>query len=259
MGKYFDDLHESKNSQLLGGSVECADTAAISSLRNASDYDGYIALGNELSKHLRYREATEIYAKALLERPDSIEALFLYGGKSLSSLQCEQAYSAFTRAHELHGDLEHISYRMGVCCYYLGKYDEGMDWMNICFPLCNDEMGIAVIYWHTLCAYRAGKEAVLLQKFREDMQIGHHTAYNKAVRVFVGLDELDSALKCLFYEIDELEYVISAYGLCAQLEKDGRDFERRINMKLILKKDSLWPLLAYLAAFNDDLREKSVK
>ena len=64
-------------------------------------------------------------------------------------------------------------------------------------PLCDDEMGIAVLYWHTLSAVRTEKAPTLLKYYRPDMAVGHHTAYEKAMRVWSGTTPLAAALEML--------------------------------------------------------------
>ena len=66
-----------------------------------------------------------------------------------------------------------------------------------CMPLCDDEMGIAVLYWHTLSAARTEKAPMLLKYYRPDMAVGHHTAYEKAMRVWSGTMPLSAALERL--------------------------------------------------------------
>ena len=69
-----------------------------------------------------------------------------------------------------------------------------------CMPLCDDEMGIAVLYWHTLSAARTEKAPMLLKYYRPDMAVGHHTAYEKAMRVWSGTMPLSAALEMLHFE-----------------------------------------------------------
>ena len=80
-------------------------------------------------------------------------------------------------------------------------------------PLCDDEMGIAVLYWHTLSAARTEKAPMLLKYYRPDMAVGHHTAYEKSMQVWSGTTPLAAALEMLEREEDDLEYGITLYGL----------------------------------------------
>ena len=59
---------------------------------------------------------------------------------------------------------------------------------------CDDEMAIAVIYWHTLSCYRCARSPIMLRGYRADMEVGHHTAYQLAVSVFCGELDLEVAL-----------------------------------------------------------------
>lgn len=42
-----------------------------------------------------------------------------------------------------------------------------------CIPLYDDEMGIAVIYWHTLSTNRAGIRPGLPGLYSTEMKVGH--------------------------------------------------------------------------------------
>ena len=138
-------------------------------------------------------------------------------------------------------------YRIGLAQYYAGRYEQAMEAFEGCMPLCDDEMGIAVLYWHTLSAVRAEKAPTLLKYYRPDMAVGHHTAYEKAMRVWSGTTPLAAALEMLEREEDDLEYGITLYGLlwhpdCAERER---------LFQSLLRRDGFWPSFAYLAAWKD--------
>lgn len=114
-------------------------------------------------------------------------------------------------------------------------------------PLCDDEMGIAVLYWHTLSAVRTEKAPTLLKYYRPDMAVGHHTAYEKAMRVWSGTTPLAAALEMLEREEDDLEYGITLYGLLWHPDCTERE---RLS-QVLLRRDGFWPSFAYLAAWKD--------
>ena len=86
-------------------------------------------------------------------------------------------------------------------------------------------MYIADVYWLALSDLRAGKTAdaqnVLAQHYRPDMYVGHHTAYEKAMRVAAGFAEADEMLRELEAEPDDLQYAMAGYGICVWLELRG--------------------------------------
>ena len=64
-----------------------------------------------------------------------------------------------------------MAFPMGVWHYLSGDCISATDWFAKCLP-CADELAIAVIYWHTLCCYRTGRELALLSMYHRDMDGG---------------------------------------------------------------------------------------
>lgn len=239
-------------SQLTGTPCEARDTAETAAARaTARDYDGFIALGSALTQQRCYREAAEAYCCALAERPDDLTALRLRAGRYLSTLQCDKAESDLIRCLELGGEIIDIKYRMGLCSYFQQDYTAATRLFRECFPLCGDELGIALIYWHTLCAYRCGVQASLLAQYHAGMDVGHHTAYEKAVSVCAGILAEDEVLAELEYEADDLEYVTALYGICAYLRHQGKTEQSTSLIKKLFARSGFWPCYAWLAAWND--------
>lgn len=59
------------------------------------------------------------------------------------------------------------------------------------------------------------------QHYRPDMYVGHHTAYEKAMRVAAGFAPMEDMLAELDAEEDDLQFAMTAYGLCVLLEAHG--------------------------------------
>ena len=179
--------------------------------------------------------------------PENLSLLRLRAGRYLTTLQSDPAIADFEKCLTLGAEKLDCLYRIGLAQYYAGRYEQAMEAFEGCMPLCDDEMGIAVLYWHTLSAARTEKEPMLLKYYRPDMAVGHHTAYEKAMRVWSGTTPLAAALKMLEREEDDLEYGITLYGLlwhpdCAERERLSQ---------VLLRRDGFWPSFAYLAAWRD--------
>ena len=152
---------------------------------------------------------------------------------------------------ELENDPD-LKYKKGIGYYYLGLYEECMREEAECYPFFDDEMGVAAIYWHTLAAFRSGKEPVLLnEKYHYGMDVGHHTAYNKALAAAKGILPLGSALKMLSFEHRPLEYSIFSYGIACYLQTIGRTEDADEMLKKIVADDRFWITYSYLAAWNE--------
>ena len=244
----FDALHAGIESQILNLPAGIPDSQAIRQAKSLPDsVEKFRALGKALSRQLRYREAVAAYTEGLKLEPENLSLLRLRAGRYLTTLQSDPAIADFEKCLTLGAEKLDCLYRIGLAQYYAGRYEQAMEVFEGCMPLCDDEMGIAVLYWHTLSAVRTEKAPTLLKYYRPDMAVGHHTAYEKAMRVWSGTMPLAAALEMLEREEDDLEYGITLYGLlwypdCA---------EREHLSQMLLRRDGFWPSFAYLAAWKD--------
>lgn len=250
MERPFDDPHAGIESQVLNFSPRIKDSDEVKKARELGrSVPSLIALGKALSRQLRYREAIDAYSGALEIDPENMTAVRLRAGRYLSTIQSESAISDFERCLGSGADKLDCLYRIGLAHYYAGRHAEAMKMFSECMPLCDDEMGIAVIYWHTLSAARAGAETKLLERYHPGMAVGHHTGYEKAMRVWSGQIGFDDALQAAEKEPEDLEHSVVMYGLMYRPEctKKSR------HLKSLLNRDGFWPCFSYLAAWNDCL------
>lgn len=244
----FDALHAGIESQILNLPAGIPDSQAIRQAKSLPDsVEKFCALGKALSRQLRYREAIDAYTEGVKLEPENLPLLRLRAGRYLTTLQSDPAIADFEKCLTLGAEKLDCLYRIGLAQYYAGRYEQAMEVFEGCMPLCDDEMGIAVLYWHTLSAVRTEKAPTLLKYYRPDMAVGHHTAYEKAMRVWSGTMPLSAALEMLEREEDDLEYGITLYGLlwhpdCAE--------KARLS-QMLLRRDGFWPSFAYLAAWRD--------
>ena len=255
MGQFFADEHASPESQFENKPHGLTDTLQVQQKRDAADFDGLMDLAKALCWQLRYREAVDVYTKAIELRPEELTGYRQRAARYITTLQPEKAISDFLRCRELGGDAQDISYRLGICYYLAGDYKAAMEELEVCYPLCDEEMGIAVIYWHTLSAWRSKKETTLLkEKYHLGMDVRHHTAYEFAMRVASENLALTDAAMQLSQESDDLEYSIKAYGIYAILMKMQEEDMARMLLDAIIRRDKFWISYAYIAAWNDSRR-----
>ena len=157
MGQFFADIHASAASQLGNAPCGLTDSPEAAALRGGTTYDELLNLGKALCYQLRYHEAIAVYSRAIAMEPDTVTAIRQRAARYITTLQPEMAIRDFLRCRELGGDEMDISYRLGICHFLAGSYADAMAELTRCLPLCDDEMGIAAIFWHTLCAWRCGK------------------------------------------------------------------------------------------------------
>lgn len=119
----------------------------------------------------------------------------------------------------------------------------------------DDDMYIADVYWLVLSQLRAEKadeaQKTLKQHYRPDMYVGHHTAYEKAMRVAAGFAPMEDMLAELDAEEDDLQFAMTAYGLCVLLEAHGETEKADALRQKLLKRDGFWFCFSYLAAYSD--------
>lgn len=219
--------------------------------REETTYPGWMDYARELSRQLRYREAILAYTQALTLSPGSREALRQRGGKYLATLQPERAMVDFERCRALGGQEEDLSYRMGMSWFYAGVYGRAMEEFARCREAAGEEMGIAAIYWSMIAAWRLGRESALLQTYRQDMAVGHHTAYAFVVKTVLGYLPLEQALWELDAQEDDLEFSMQGYGLAAYCAHLGHSDTAQAICQEILSRDNFWISFAFLAAWND--------
>ena len=247
----FDALHAGIESQILNLPAGIPDSQAVTRAKALPDsIEKSLTLGKALSRQLRYREAVAAYTEGLNLEPENLSLLRLRAGRYLTTLQSDPAIADFEKCLTLGAEKLDCLYRIGLAYYYVGRYAQAIETFENCMPLCDEEMGIAVLYWHTLSAVHAEKASTLLNNYRPDMAVGHHTAYEKAIQVWSGITPLSAMLQMLESEEDDLEYGITLYGLLLHPDCAEKD----CLSQALLRRDGFWPSFAYLAAWNDRSR-----
>ena len=116
-------------------------------------------------------------------------------------------------------------------------------------------MYIADVYWLVLSQLRAEKadeaQKTLKQHYRPDLYVGRHTSYEKAMRVAAGFAPMEDMLAELDAEPDDLQFAMTAYGLCVLLETHGETEKADALREKLLKRDGFWFCFSYLAAYSD--------
>lgn len=252
MGKYFDDLHAMPDSQLGNAPCRILDSPEVAAARGAPDFDGMAKLARALSRQLRYREALRVYALMLRLKPDDTPTIRARVPWEINTLQPRLAIADLLRCRAGGWDEADVSYRFGIASYLAGDYPTAMWELATCFPLVDDEMGIAAMYWHTMAAWRHGAVPELLQHYRPDMKCGHHTAYAAVMSFAAGRLPRNDLLKMIGDTKSDLEFSMLAYGASVYLWQEGAAIEGRALRRQIIARDSFWISYAYLAAWNDE-------
>ena len=258
MGKYFADMHAGWESQFQDLPHGLSDTEEILACRaKPQTYENLLALADALCWQLRFREAIDVLTQAIALCPERMEAYRKRGPKYLDTLQFENALADYIRCEQADGVSVESRYRVGMAHYMMRKYEKAIAAFSGSLAIVpqDDDMYIADVYWLVLSQLRAGKSAdaqkTLSQHYRPDMYVGHHTAYEKAMRVAAGAAEADDMLRSLEAEPDDLQYAMAGYGICVFLESRGEAEKAAALRKRILSRDGFWFCFSFLAACVD--------
>ena len=258
MGKYFADIHAPHESQFQNLPHGLADTDEILACRaKPRTYENLLELADALCWQLRFREAIDVLTQAAALEPERMEAYRRRGPKYLDTLQFEQALADYTRCEQADGVSVMSRYRIGMAHYLMGQYDAAISAFadSLAIAPQDDDMYIADVYWLVLSQLRAGKadaaQKILRQHYRPDMYVGHHTAYEKAMRAAAGYAQSEDILQALDAEPDDLQYAMTAYGLCVLLEAHGETEKAATLQKKLLARSGFWFCFSFLAAWRD--------
>lgn len=258
MGKYFADVHASHESQFQNLPHGLADTDEILTCRaKPQTYETLLELADALCWQLRFREAIDALTQAIALEPARMEAYRKRGPKYLDTLQFERALADYTRCEQADGVSVMSRYRIGMAHYLMGRYGAAYSAFSESLAIApeDDDMYIAALYWLVLSQLRAGKadaaQKTLQQQYRPGMYVGHHTAYEKAMRVAAGFAPMEDMLAELDMEEDDLQFAMTAYGVCVLLESQNKRKQAAALRKTLLARPGFWFSFSFLAAYTD--------
>ena len=254
MGKYFADVHASYKSQFENLPHGLFDTDEILACRaKPQTYETLLELADALCWQLRFREAIDALTQAVKLEPERMEAYRKRGPKYLDTLQFERALADYTRCEQADGVSVMSRYRIGMAHYLMGKYGDAICAFSDSLAIApqDDDMYIADVYWlvlSQLCAGQADEaQKTFQQHYRPDMYVGHHTAYEKAMRVAAaGFAPMEDMLAELDAEEDDLQFAMTAYGLCVLLEAHSETEKADALRQKLLVRDGFWFCFSYL-------------
>ncbi len=228
----------SLESQLYNSECEAEDTEEMFVLRCSDDYDSLISLGNALSGQYRFKEAAEIYGKALAIKADDVMLYIRLAGANLSLFRFDEAKKYYDAALYNGASKETTLFYYGMWHYLSGNYEEAAKCLTKCYP-CDNEMKVSIIFWQTLACIMAGKKPELLDDL-DGLDVKYHTAYKKISLLIKG----NITIEDIEISGNSLDLAILNYGLFVYTKKEEYLTE-------CLKNASVWPCVAYLAAWRE--------
>lgn len=236
-------------SQLYGGVCDICDTEQMHWCRLSDDYQSKMTLAGLLISQYRYTEALTAFEEAEKIRSDEAALYLKIAGTNLTLLRYDEAKKAYRKAIELGANEKALAYPLAVRQYLMGNYAKAAELFRKCLP-CGDELKISVIYWEILSCLKSGIKSQLCGEYSSEMNVGHHTAYQLAVRVMLG--EIEEAAALLEIEkANDLDFVIAAYGIAEYMKLCGRNEEGNALTQRLFEKESIWPCISYLAALSE--------
>lgn len=232
--------------------MSCAgdDTEEIFWLRQTDDVQSKVRLGTLLSRQYRFASACEAFEEAIRLNPQDAMNYVRLGGAQLTLFRFEQANAAYQKAEILGIAAQHTAYPMGLWHYLRGEYAQAQACFLQCMP-CDDELGIAMIYWETLAALRSHLPSELLKRYHPQMRVGHHTAYQLAVRLLRGEIPIQAYMEALDSIQDDLSFVTAGYaGAVFMYTHDLPEQALHLRSR-ILERTSVWPSVSFLACVCD--------
>jgi tetratricopeptide (TPR) repeat protein len=191
--RYFAPVHASKESQFFGLPHNLEDPPELAELKErlAGDPDNcelILDLCGRYNDQLRYREAIELYDRAVALRPEDPEIRRQRAPRFLNTLQFEKAEADFAFCEAARPGTLDIAYRRGLCCYMMGRRSDAGDWFARAreYALAgNDpEMEAAALYWQILAVARTRGKFGSWLNFDFARNIDHHWAYRDTIRLF---------------------------------------------------------------------------
>ena len=174
--------------------------------------DAAIWYGRRLAYLGRYRDAIDVFTRAIEQHPRSYKLLRHRGHRYITVRELDRAVTDLTRAAELSNgatdelepdgapnaknlprstNLSNIWYHLALAHYLKGDFQRAAECWQRCAELArvNDDMLVATSYWLYLSLRRAGRDdeaKLVLDQIKPDMDVIENGAYHRLLRHFKG-------------------------------------------------------------------------
>ncbi len=237
---------------------------------NPRHHGNLIWLGRRTAYLGRYRQAAEIYSRALELYPDSPYLLRHRGHRYISLRRFADAVSDLQRAADLtrskRDEIEpdgapnalniptstlqtNIFYHLGLAHYLQGHFEEALRAYGECLKRSkNDDMLVATSHWlyMTLRRLQRPEEAEkVLERIRPDMRIIENTAYFDLLLMYKGLKKSEDLWSP--GALEDLQSATVGYGVGNWHLYNGRAEQARSIFEKILEQPG-WASFGYIAS-----------
>ena len=243
--------------------------------------DAAIWYGRRLAYLGRYRDAIDVFTKAIDRHPQSYRLRRHRGHRYITVRELDRAIADLTRASELSKDvtdelepdgapnarniprstnLSNIWYHRALAHYLRGEFDEAARCWRRCmdFARVNDDMRVATGYWLYLSLRRAGADdeaKLVLDQIGTDMDVIENDAYHRLLRHFKGeLTEPQASARASPH--DPIADATVGYGLGAWKLINGDAHGARQHFDDVLRSGN-WAAFGCIAAEAEVARAKT--
>jgi tetratricopeptide (TPR) repeat protein len=234
--------------------------------------DAAIWYGRRLAYLGRYRDAIDVFSKAIAQHPQSYKLLRHRGHRYITVRELDKAIADLTRAAELSKEakdelepdgapnarnvprstnLSNIWYHLALAHYLKGDFQRAAQCWRQCmdFARVNDDMDVATSYWLYLSLRRIGandEAKLVLGEIKPHMDVIENGAYHRLLRMFKG--ELSEAqLREGGTPDDAIADATIGYGLGVWQLINGDAAAARKQLDEVLRSPN-WAPFGYIAA-----------
>ena len=233
------------------------------------DVDLLIAAGRVRRDYFHYRQAIELYSRAIQLAPDDWRPYRYRGHRYISLRQFEDAVRDLEKAGELAPTNWDVAYHLGLAYFLVGRFPDAADEYLRCLGLSRDpgaiesqsddfrscsqnaddpDSRIAMTEWAVRAALRSGRDGMvqeLLAGVPEGLEIGENLPYYHDLLFYKGIKKAEELLDPGPDAPYRKETV--GYGVANWFIAQG-DTSRAIQLLEELVQDTHWPGFGRIAA-----------
>ncbi len=219
--------------------------------------DLFIALGRELSRAGLFREAIDVYSRAIALDPSNYLLFRHRGHRYISTMRYPEAVADLKWAAALKDDHWDTLYHLGLAYYLSGDFDLAAQAYCDCLSVTDAEEHLpAVVDWYYLTLMRLGcrEEAMAVaQLVGPETEAGENEPYKQRILVYRGLKTAEELLESLPAGDDHM-YCTGAFGIAMEYYFRGQGDKARELLAEITSRQAAWYGFASLAAVEEEKR-----
>lgn len=166
-----------------------------------------------LCLQLRYQEAITCCKEMLNINPTSYKIKRLLAIRYLTTFQNDKAYDLFLKLENETNDYLDIYYRLGLCLFYMQKYDECIKYFikGLEYSKDNQEMYVACLYWYLFALIELKQDITVVLNLFTNLTITHHKGYQYAIELFLNKDIKQLDKKAKSDDLTRIMYLLGKY------------------------------------------------